>query len=188
MKLDFRADMTNTQKRTTKLITSTFFLLLTKKNFDEITVRELCRACLIPHSTFYNYFDDKYDLFRWVFLKTVHDYYPEMDLKMNHYDNIDKCADLVCDFIDDYKTLLTRVVRHNPRNGTLYRLTVEAATEFGKILAENCTRDKNFDFPYEVLFNNYITGFVEIFNQTLYENRKYSREQIRTYMRTLYGI
>lgn len=188
MKLDFRAEMTTSQKRTTKIIVSTFFLLLTKKNFDDISVQEICRASLIPRSTFYNYFDDKYDLFRWAFKRTVYGYYPEMDIKMNHYDNIDKCADLVCDFMDDYRALLLKVAKHNPHNGTLFQLATEVATEMGKILAENCTRDKNFDFPYEVLFNNYITGFLEMFNQTFYEKKNYSRDQIRTYMRTLYGI
>ncbi len=186
MKLDYRAELTTSQKRTTKIIVSTFFLLLTKKDFDDITVRELCRASLIPHSTFYNYFDDKYDVFRWAFYRTFYEYYPEMDLVMNHYDNIDLASERLCDFIDKYKPLLTKIAAHNPRNGTLMQLTREVATEIGQILAKNCTRDKNFDLPYEVIFNNYITGFLEIFNQCFFEKKSYSREQIHNYMRTIY--
>ncbi len=188
MKLDYRADLTTSQKRTTNLIVSTFFLLLTKKDFDDITVREICRTSLIPHSTFYNYFDDKYDVFRWAFFRTFREYYPEMDLVMNHYDNIDIASERLCDFMDKYKGILTKIAKHNPRNGSFYQLTYEIAYDIGQILAKNCTRDKNFDFPYEVLFNNYITGFLELFNQTIYEKKTYSRDQIRTYMRNLYKI
>mgnify|MGYP000443658952 CR=1 FL=1 len=39
MKLDYRAELTTGQKRTTRLIVSAFFLLLSKKNFDHISVQ-----------------------------------------------------------------------------------------------------------------------------------------------------
>ena len=64
MKLDYKSALTTSQKRTTNIIVGTFFMLLSKKSFEDITVREICRVSLIPHSTFYNYFDDKYDVFR----------------------------------------------------------------------------------------------------------------------------
>ena len=188
MKLDYRTELSTSQKRTTKLIVGTFFLLLSKKSFEDITVREICRASLIPHSTFYNYFDDKYDVFRWAFYKTFYEYYPEMDLVMNHYDNIDLAAERVCDFMDQHKGMLRKVAAHNPPNGALYQLLKEVATEIGQILAGNCTRDKNFDFPYEVLFGTYINGFLEMFHQTFYQGKTYSREQIRNYMRDLYDV
>lgn len=188
MKLDYKSALTTSQKRTTNIIVGTFFMLLSKKSFEDITVREICRVSLIPHSTFYNYFDDKYDVFRWAFYKTFYEYYPEMDLVMNHYDNIDLAAERVCDFMDKHKGVLRKVAAHNPQNGALYQLIRETATEIGQILANNCTRNQNFDFPYEVLFGTYINGFLEMFNQTFYEGKTYSREQIRNYMRDLYDI
>ena len=54
MKLDHRAELTTGQKRTTNIIVSAFFLLLSRKNFDNISVQEICRNSLIPRSTFYN--------------------------------------------------------------------------------------------------------------------------------------
>ena len=186
MKLDFRNDLTTSQKRTTKMVSNAFFILLTKKNFDDITVREICRLSLIPHSTFYNYFEDKYDVLRWVFYHTFYGYYPEMDTVMNHYDNIDKASDSLCDFMDEYKSLISKVVVHNPQNGTFHQLIRQCMYEIGSIIAQNCTREKEFDFPYEVIFNNYVNGFLEVFNQTFYNKKTYSREQIRKYMRDLF--
>ncbi len=36
--------------------------LLTRKSFESISVNELCELAQYPRATFYNYFDDKYDL------------------------------------------------------------------------------------------------------------------------------
>lgn len=38
-----------------------------KKTFDDITVKEICALAMVPHSTFYNYFEDKFDLLHTLF-------------------------------------------------------------------------------------------------------------------------
>lgn len=187
MKLDFRAELTTTQKRTTKIIIDTLFILLTKKDFESITVREICRVGLIPHSTFYNYFEDKYDVLRWAFMREAYNYYPEVDIVMNHYDNIDKCADAICDFMENRKAILTKVASKNPINGAFHQTISQSCYEFGQLLAKNCTRDKNFDYPYEVIFNNYVNGIIEVFNQTFYYRKIYTRKQIHNYFTDLYA-
>ena len=187
MKLDYRANLTTAQKRTTNIIVDTLFLLLTKKDFNEITVREICRVGLIPHSTFYNYFEDKYDVIRWTFFKEVYKYYPEVDIVMNHYANIDKCADAICDFIDKNKGILSKVAKKNPMNGAYHQIISQCCYEFGLMLAANCTRDKNFDYPYEVVFNNYINGVIEILNQSFYFGKTYTRKQIHNYFKDFFA-
>lgn len=187
MKLDYRANLTTAQKRTTNIIVDTLFLLLTKKDFNEITVREICRVGLIPHSTFYNYFEDKYDVIKWTFFKEVYKYYPEVDIVMNHYENIDKCADAICDFIDKNKGILSKVAKKNPMNGAYHQIISQCCYEFGLMLAANCTRDKNFDYPYEVVFNNYINGVIEILNQSFYFGKTYTRKQIHNYFKDLFA-
>ena len=187
MKLDYRANLTTAQKRTTNIIVDTLFLLLTKKDFNEITVREICRVGLIPHSTFYNYFEDKYDLIKWTFFKEVYKYYPEVDIVMNHYENIDKCADAICDFIDKNKGILSKVAKKNPMNGAYHQIISQCCYEFGLMLAANCTRDKNFDYPYEVVFNNYINGVIEILNQSFYFGKIYTRKQIHNYFKDFFA-
>lgn len=52
--------------------------LLEQKPFESIQVNELCQACMIPKSTFYNYFDDKYDLLNYLFQRWEEQIYPEV--------------------------------------------------------------------------------------------------------------
>lgn len=187
MKLDFRAKLSVSQKRTTTMIVNALYMLLTKKSFDEITVREICKISLIPHSTFYNYFEDKYDVVKWSFYAIVYDYYPEMDEIMNHYDNIEKSADLLYDFIDDYRGIMSKVAKKNPVDGTFYKIIKTCMYEIGEIIAKNCTRDKDFGIPYEIVFGNYVNGFNEVLVQSFYEKKVYTRDQIKTYMKEFYA-
>ncbi|MGN0502168.1 MAG: TetR/AcrR family transcriptional regulator [Ruminococcus sp.] len=58
--LDFRI------QRTYKLLTNALLELLREKEFDEITVCELCDKAMIRRATFYKHFGDKHELFAFV--------------------------------------------------------------------------------------------------------------------------
>lgn len=53
---------TANQKRMIKHIHETVFTLLNDYHFDEITVQKICETAEINRSTFYRYFQDKYDI------------------------------------------------------------------------------------------------------------------------------
>lgn len=48
--------------RTLRLIESALMRLLTEDSFENITIQAICTQSMVPRSTFYNYFEDKYDL------------------------------------------------------------------------------------------------------------------------------
>ena len=62
MKYDITKPLTKGAKRTLRAFSKEMFMLLSEKSFEEITVGQLCEAAQYPRATFYNYFDDKYDL------------------------------------------------------------------------------------------------------------------------------
>ena len=62
MKHDLTGRQSITVKRTVKLLTDTLTELLEKEPFEKITVMDICEKSMIPRATFYNYFEDKYDL------------------------------------------------------------------------------------------------------------------------------
>ncbi|MBX5318781.1 MULTISPECIES: TetR/AcrR family transcriptional regulator [Staphylococcus] len=53
---------TSTQKRMIRHINQTVFELLYDYHFDEMTIQKICEVAEINRSTFYRYFQDKYDL------------------------------------------------------------------------------------------------------------------------------
>ncbi|GAA3344578.1 TetR/AcrR family transcriptional regulator [Lysinibacillus fusiformis] len=48
--------------KTKKSITEAFIILLNEKDFNQITIKDICSRSLISKSTFYSHFVDKYDL------------------------------------------------------------------------------------------------------------------------------
>ena len=57
-KLDLRI------QKTYQALHNAFTILLEEKNFEEITVNELCDAAMIRRTTFYKHFADKYEYFQ----------------------------------------------------------------------------------------------------------------------------
>lgn len=49
-------------RRTYVLLRMGFFKLLAEVPFEKITLTEICSRSMVPRSTFYRYFEDKYDL------------------------------------------------------------------------------------------------------------------------------
>ena len=52
-------------QRTYKLLGDAFVSLLSEKNFDQITVREICDRAMVRRTTFYQHFKDKQDFLVW---------------------------------------------------------------------------------------------------------------------------
>lgn len=67
--------------------------LLQLRNFNQITVNDLCEEAQISRATFYSHFADKYDLLKhWMMLKR-----PEIINQPNTYEDIEKSVN---DFVD----------------------------------------------------------------------------------------
>ncbi|MGN0157620.1 MAG: TetR/AcrR family transcriptional regulator [Brotaphodocola sp.] len=52
-------------KRTYTLLKDQMYALLSESSFEKLTLTEICNASMVPRSTFYRYFEDKYDLLRY---------------------------------------------------------------------------------------------------------------------------
>ena len=62
MKLNDKRRKSLTAKRTIKIFIDSLCGLMMEKPFEKITVSDICEQAMIPRATFYNYFEDKYDL------------------------------------------------------------------------------------------------------------------------------
>ncbi|MCD7827021.1 MAG: TetR/AcrR family transcriptional regulator [Clostridiales bacterium] len=59
-------------KRTINLLAVTLLSLLEKQSLEKITIMDICKTAQVPRATFYNHFEDKYDLLRFS-LKSIAD-------------------------------------------------------------------------------------------------------------------
>lgn len=68
MKYDFTKKQTIGATRTLYSLQQAMLRTLREKPFEEIAVGVLCEKAMLPRATFYNYFDDKYDLLEYCFI------------------------------------------------------------------------------------------------------------------------
>ena len=92
------------KNKTNILLCKSLFELLEEKDFDDIKINEICDNALVHKTTFYNHFEDKYDLLNYI----VHDM----------HENIKNLADKNNGIINYYLSiarLYIKTIKENPK-------------------------------------------------------------------------
>ncbi|WP_065101510.1 TetR/AcrR family transcriptional regulator [Secundilactobacillus collinoides] len=120
MKYDLSKKPTRGAQRTLYAFSHTAMALLAQKPFEDINVNEICNQSNFPRATFYNYFDDKYDLVNYVW------YLLAKDVGIDDVSALAKNDDLLLiyfdrlyDLFEHNSRLLDSILKHNEANGTL---------------------------------------------------------------------
>ena len=148
MKYEFSENMPRSRRRTLNTFAGALQSLLLQKSFDDITVRDICELSLLPKSTFYNYFDDKYDLLNFLFYysrQTITGAYGDWDMY-----SLNKAAAVVSAILVDHRDELRRILELNPDGSTFqWALLQFAIRAFDRIRIKFKT-DSEDDFPPEL--------------------------------------
>ena len=120
MKYDITKPLTKGAKRTLEAFTGKMFMLLSEKSFEEITVGQLCEAAQYPRATFYNYFDDKYDLLGYCWQTLAEqvgfsDYHHAEENEMLYL-----YFDRIYDFTKQNEVVIHKVLLHNSEVGYMF--------------------------------------------------------------------
>ena len=103
-------------RRTYLLLSQALFSLLEENPFEKITLTQLCDASRVPRSTFYRYFEDKYDLLYYclqTFFETVR---LDRDIMYLKDGKGHAFVDKLISVIDQNKDSFTKICRTN-KNG-----------------------------------------------------------------------
>ena len=85
--------------------------LLEKKNYDDITIKEICEGALVSKLTFYNNFYDKNELLKFMFTRRV----KELSIKINSLFPTKKSGNEV------YKDVIKIIIHYFYENKDFYR-------------------------------------------------------------------
>lgn len=118
MKYDLAKKPTRSSVRTLKAFVEATFALCAEKPFDKISASELCDRAGYPRATFYNYFDDKYDLLEYCWYALANEVRFEDFRDMEPRDVAFVFFERMCDLLDDRckNGLLNRIIETNPKS------------------------------------------------------------------------
>ncbi|MDO5516245.1 MAG: TetR/AcrR family transcriptional regulator [Clostridium sp.] len=117
MKISKDKRNTNTAKRTISAFSNALLSLLQRNSFEQITIKMLCEESTYPRSTFYNYFEDIYDLAECIMEKLCE------EIKLEDFRNIDHkirsltLFEMSYDVLSNHSEVIKKIIKKNNYNG-----------------------------------------------------------------------
>ena len=159
---------------------TTLLDLLKEKSFEKITIKEICNKANYPRATFYNYFEDKYDLLEFYFhflLKNVEfQEYRKNDITA--YEVFNKVYDYLNQYKDDIKSIL--IV--NKQDGELVHYS---RSYIRKLILEEMkdSHFKNQQIPYEIISEHYANTLELIIKWSFIVDNPITKDEAKKYLK-----
>ncbi len=168
-------------EKTKILLSNALLELLEVKPFDNIKVIEICDKAMIHKTTFYNHFEDKYELLNYSLLK-IHKDIKEEAIKdkgiIEYYLSIAKCY---IKYIKDNPKLFKSVISDGDNNIGL-RL-------FHKLYVEDIElkikKTKAYNIPSNYVANFYVDGVFSLISEWFVTGMKEDENTILNYIKKL---
>ena len=155
MKYDLSKKTNRFAERTLKDFSETLFSLLEKKKFEDITVNELCSVCNYPRATFYNYFQDIYDLLDYCWGNM------SMEINIEDYKSIEPdertqvLFERLYEFFEKKKDIVNNIMLHNEIDGAMAESLKRFMLLKIKEIVSSCENINNQSVPFELIVMHY---------------------------------
>lgn len=185
LKYDLTKKITKGARRTLDAFFNSMLELLSNKSFEEITVNELCQQSNYPRATFYNYFDDKYDLLNycWYSLaQQIHlEEYRDLDSEESLYIFFDRMYDLIAAHQDTIQHILKF---NSGENLLLSYFRIYMNTQMQEIFHQ-CSCRERYKIPYEIIAEHYCNTILLILEWSFLKKNGCSKVQAHEYLKYL---
>ncbi len=188
MKYDFSKPLTKGAKRTLEAFSREMFALLSIKSFEKITVGQLCEGAQYPRATFYNYFDDKYDLLDYCWQRLAlqigfDEYHHAAENEMLYL-----YFDRIYDFTKENEAVIRKVLSHNSEVGYMFSSFRNFLNHTMRLIFQDCPDAAQKDVPNELLADHYSNTLFLIWQWTTIKNANCTKGQAHNYLCTLVGL
>lgn len=185
MKVSLEQQSSRQAQRVLHDFSQALLVLLPQQEFEHLTVNDLCIAANYPRSTFYNYFEDKYDLLNYEFgqliarlkfdeVKTL----PENEILLT-------CFDRLYRLIDEHRTYVTKVLKRNADCRARSGLSDYLLAEVRQTFAHSFTATGKV--PTELVIDHCFATILLVLRWIFVDQHDVELEAAHQYLETLYG-
>ncbi|GAY72390.1 TetR/AcrR family transcriptional regulator [Lentilactobacillus kosonis] len=188
MKYDLTRKPTRGATRTLNTFAETMQQLLVTKPFEKISVNEIAKNSKLPRATFYNYFDDKYDLANYCW------YAMSQEINLDEYEKF-KPAELITvyferlfELLNANGELLTGIKQHNSADGLL--LTSFSNYFKGEVrkIASRFDNKRTTDVPSQLVADHYCSTILLVLEWCFFYDNQVNRQTAYRYLNELLSI
>lgn len=187
MKVDLSGKTGRFARRTLSDFSENMILLLTDMPLEDISVRKICDLCNYPRSTFYNYFDDIYDLMDYCWTVIVKDMNLEQYMIIPAEDRTKEIFLMLYDYLDGYRPQIHKIVSKNGLNGRCMSSLRLFMREQIKDIVSRCPYTKDFPLREDVMVDYYAVTVEMLLEKCFLEKIPLSKEEAVQSLRFLLG-
>lgn len=187
MKYDFTKKPTIGASRTLQSLQQAMLSSLSEKSFEEIAVGELCEKAMLPRATFYNYFDDKYDLLEYCFMTVRRQLDSGCQGENTCLERMNALMENCFDFLDQNRETAEKILKNNrPNQYLINQLRFYLMTCMSDAFKSN-PDSHLFKVPREMAANLYSQVILIILEWKYLDKKDCSKAQAKEYLQQMVG-
>lgn len=163
----------NSNIRTKRDITNAFMELLETKSFSSITIYDICEKSLVHRSTFYRYYEDKYDLLSQVTTNIGNDLFQNVN---SNRESSHAFYEQILDYVDEHKQPFLNIT--NDVYNELVKIGSRFLMENSKVMDDPISKKIRHSNYSKLACDFYMSGLIEIFKNWVDGNYKISKQEL----------
>ena len=177
MKFNLSGKTSRFAKRTLADFSEKMMVMLEDMSLEEISVQKICGVCNYPRSTFYNYFDDIYDLMDYCWIAIMKDMDIEKYLNVQGEQNTEQIFSLLYEYLDRYRPQIYRILLKNSLEGRcMASLRAFMKKQIGQIIS-NCPGTRDFPVREDVMVDYYAATLEMLLEKCFLAKEQLSKEE-----------
>lgn len=164
-------------KRTLADFSEKMIVMLEDMSLEEISVQKICGVCNYPRSTFYNYFDDIYDLMDYCWIAIMKDMDIEKYLNVQEEQNTEQIFSLLYEYLDPYRLQIHRILLKNGLEGRcMASLRALMKKQIRQIISK-CPGTRDFPVREDVMVDYYAATLEMLLEKCFFAKEQLSKEE-----------
>ena len=177
MKFDLLGKTSRFAKRTLADFSEKMIVMLEDMSLEEISVQKICDVCNYPRSTFYNYFDDIYDLMDYCWIAIMKDMDIEKYLNVQEEQNTEQIFSLLYEYLDPYRLQIHRILLKNGLEGRcMASLRAFMKKQIGQIISK-CPGTRDFPVREDIMVDYYAATLEMLLEKCFFAKEQLSKEE-----------
>lgn len=185
MKFDLNNKTNRFAQRTLADFSNTLFSLLETKPFEKITVNEICKDCNYPRATFYNYFDDSYDLLNYCWIAMMKEMEIDGYVHLDSEQRTEWIFDRIYDYFSLHQERLNKIMRVNPMDGALVISCILFVKQQTIHIMMDCPNLSSYSIPYQLVAEHFSNTIQLVIEWCFFRNQIHSKEEAKQCLRCL---
>ena len=177
MKFNLSGKTSRFAKRTLADFSEKMIVMLEDMSLEEISVQKICGVCNYPRSTFYNYFDDIYDLMDYCWIAIMKDMDIEKYLNVQEEQNTEQIFSILYEYLDRYRPQIYRILLKNSLEGRcMVSLRAFMKKQIRQIISM-CPGTRDFPVREDVMVDYYAATLEMLLEKCFFAKEQLSKEE-----------